>query len=82
MEFKGVLSKGVYKILVGNRVGVGLTRSTINPMQVHYVRMTVSPLLRGPGNIHGSILDGKATAQTPTVLAVSGVRITTLPLRT
>ncbi len=44
----------------------------------------MSPLWRGPGNIHGFILDGKsyrqgqATSQTPTVTAVSGVRITTL----
>ncbi len=50
--------------------------------------MVVSPLWRGTGNIHGFILDGKAyrqgkaTAQTPTVPAVSGVRITTLLLHT
>ncbi len=50
--------------------------------------MVVSPLWRAPDNIHGFILDGKsyrqglATAQTPTVTAVSGVRITTLLLRT
>ncbi len=50
--------------------------------------MLVSPLWRGPGNMHGFVLDGKsyrqgkATAQTPTVTAVSGVKITTLLLRT
>ncbi len=50
--------------------------------------MVVSPLCRGPGNIHGFILDGKscrqeqATTQTPTVTTVSGVRVTTLLLRT
>ncbi len=50
--------------------------------------MVVSPLWRGPGNIHGFVLDGKsyrqglASAQTPTVTAVSGVRITTLILST
>ncbi len=50
--------------------------------------MVVSPLWRGPGNIHGFVLDGKSyrqeqvTAQTPTVTAVSGVRITALLLRT
>ncbi len=43
---------------------------------------------RGPGNIHGFILDGNsyrqglATAQTPGMSAVSGVRKTTLLLRT
>ncbi len=41
-----------------------------------------------PGSIHGFVLDGKsyrqgeATAQTPTVPAVSGVRITTCNLIT
>ncbi len=30
IECKGVLSTGVDRMLVGNRVGVGLTRSTIN----------------------------------------------------
>ncbi len=46
--------------------------------------MVVSPLVRGPGNIHGFDLDGKsygkvkATAQTPTVTTVSAVRITML----
>ncbi len=50
--------------------------------------MVVSPLWRGPGNIHGFILEGKsyrqeqATAQTLTVTAVFGVRITALLLRT
>ncbi len=50
--------------------------------------MVVSPLWRGPGTVPDFILDGKsyrqgyATAQTPTVTAVSGVRITTLLLRT
>ncbi len=46
----------------------------------------MSTLWRGPGNIHGFILNGYptklATAQTPTVTAVSGVRIPTLILRT
>ncbi len=48
----------------------------------------MSPLWCRPGNILGFILDGKsyrqgeATAQTPTVPTVSGVRITTLSLRT
>ncbi len=60
--------------MVGNRVGVGL--------------VVVSPLWRGPGNVHDFILDGKsyrqgyATAQTPTVPAASGLRIITLILRT
>ncbi len=30
IECKGVLSTGVDRMLVGNRVGVGLTRSTIS----------------------------------------------------
>ncbi len=30
IEYKGVLSTGVDRMLVGNRVGVGLTQSTIN----------------------------------------------------
>ncbi len=56
--------------MVGNRVGVGL--------------VVVSPLWLGPGNVHDFILDGKsyrqgkATAQAPTVPAVSGVRIAAL----
>ncbi len=43
--------------------------------------VVVSPLWRGPGSIHGFILDGKsyrqgwATAQTPTVPAEFGVDI-------
>ncbi len=50
--------------------------------------MVVSPLWCGPGNIHGFVLNGKpyrqgqAAAQTPTMTAVSSVRITTLFLRT
>ncbi len=50
--------------------------------------MVGGPLWRGPGNIHGFVLDGKynrqgkAIAQTPTVTTVSGVRITALLLRT
>ncbi len=49
--------------------------------------MVVSPLWRGPGNIHGFILGGKsyrqgqATAQRTIEPAVSGVRITKLLLR-
>ncbi len=44
----------------------------------------MSPLWCGQGNMHGFIMDGKpyqqgyAIAQTPTVPAVSGVRIMTL----
>ncbi len=50
---------------VGNRVGVGLNRSTSSN-----VHMVVIPLLRALGNIHGFIVDGNfywqgwATAQT------------------
>ncbi len=50
--------------------------------------MEVSPLWRGPGDIHGFVLDGQsyrpewATAQTLTEPAISGVRITTLILCT
>ncbi len=56
--------------------------------QVNNVRMVVNPLWRGPGNIHGFVLDGKSypqrqsTAQAPTVTTVSGVRVTILLLRT
>ncbi len=32
IERKGVLSIGVLRLLVGNRVGVGLTRSAIRPL--------------------------------------------------
>ncbi len=32
IECKGVLSIGVYRLLVGNRVSVGLTRSTTRPL--------------------------------------------------
>ncbi len=54
----------------------------------HSVRMVVSPLWRGPSNIHGFILDGKSyqqgktTDQTQNVPAFSGVRKTTLLLCT
>ncbi len=46
-------------MLIRNRVGVGLTRSTMNPMlqlreHVNNVRMVVSPLRHGMG----FILDG------------------------
>ncbi len=49
--------------------------------------MTVSPLWRGPGNIHGYILDGKpylqekTTTQTSAMTVISDVKITTLILR-
>ncbi len=49
--------------------------------------MEVNPLWRGPGNIHGFILDGKsyrlgwATAKTTTVPTVSRMRIITSVLR-
>ncbi len=59
-----------------------------NQQQHPIVRMVgVSPLLWGPGNIHGFVLGGKsyrpelAIAQTLTVAAVSGVRKTTLMYR-
>ncbi len=63
MECK-VFSNGL-----GNQVGVGLTRSTINPCsllisqvreQVNNVRMAVSPLWCRPGNTHAFTLDGKS----------------------
>ncbi len=71
-----------------NQIGLGLTRSTVRPLlpfyfqllkQVNNVRMVVSSLWRGPGNIRDFILDGKSyrrggvTAQTLTVPAVSRV---------
>ncbi len=68
IECNGVLPIGVYMLLVGNRVGVGLTRCTIRPLlpsyaqlreQVNNVCMVVNPLWRGPGNIHGFVLGGK-----------------------
>ncbi len=50
--------------------------------------VVVSPLWRGPSNIHGFVLDEKSyrqgwatAAQTPFVPASSGVRIKTLVLR-
>ncbi len=59
IDCKGVMSTGVDRMLVGNRVGVGLTRSTINsfaPIQISHhgsekktVLMVVSPLWRGLG---------------------------------
>ncbi len=74
-------------MLFGNRVGVGLAPcSLLNPQfreQVNNVRMVVSPLWRGPGNIHGFVLDGKSyrqgrsTPQAPIEPAVADVRITT-----
>ncbi len=50
--------------------------------------MVVSPVWRGPGITYGfdpygkPYRQGETTAQTPTETAVSGVRITTLLLRT
>ncbi len=32
MEYKGELSTGVWRMLVNNQVGVGLTWSTVNPL--------------------------------------------------
>ncbi len=49
---------GTSGLLVGNRVGEGLTWST-----TRFLSMVVSPLWRGPGNIHGFILDGKSHRQ-------------------
>ncbi len=58
IECKGVLSTGVDRMLVGNWVGLGLTRSTINsfaPVNISQhgnrknVLMVVSPLWRGLG---------------------------------
>ncbi len=59
-------------MLVGNRIGGGLTQSTMNPMlpslipvkgQVNNVRKVVSPLWRGLGNTHGFALDGQSSRQ-------------------
>ncbi len=36
IEGKGVLSIGVLRVVVGNRVGVGINRSTINPLPPSY----------------------------------------------
>ncbi len=79
------IAHGWHTLELGNQVGVGTCSLFYSHLreQVNNVRMVVSPLWRGPGNVHGFVLDGKsyrqgeATAQTPTVTAVSGVRITT-----
>ncbi len=70
-------------------VGVGLTQSTICPMQqVNNAYMVMSPLWHELGNIHGFVPDGKsyrqgwATAQTPNGPAISSVRVTTPALCT
>ncbi len=67
-------------MFIGNRVGAGHTRSTINPFplpdsqfreQVNSVHLVVSPLLRGLGSMNGFVLSEKscgqeqATSQTP-----------------
>ncbi len=55
--------------MLGSREGVGLTQSTprsLFPVKeggeggVNRVRMVVSPLWRGPGDIHGFVLDEKS----------------------
>ncbi len=92
IECKGLLSIGISRTLVRNRVGVGITGGTINSMlphnsqlmeQANNARMVVGPLWPGPDNIHGFALEGKsyrqgwATNHIPTAFAVSGVRMTT-----
>ncbi len=79
------LSKESIKMLVGNRVSVGLSRTIITTCSllnshlrqwVNYIRMAVSPLRRGLINIYGFVLGGKSylqgwdTAHTPTELCV------------
>ncbi len=46
-------------------VSLGLTQSNASsllpslvPVQVNYVRIVVSPMWHGPGNVHGFVLDG------------------------
>ncbi len=84
-------------MLVGNRGGMGLTRSTINPMPPFLFpakgaskkrqRGSELPVAR-MGNIHGFVLGGKsnrqgwATAQTPNEPTVSDLRVTTTALCT
>ncbi len=51
-------------VLVLVVVTVGKATFGLNPIQlkeqVNNARMVVSPLWRGPGNIHGFVLDGKS----------------------
>ncbi len=61
IERKGVLPIGVKSLLAENRVGVGLTRSTVR--QLNNARMVVRSLWRESGNIHIFILDGKSYRQ-------------------
>ncbi len=61
IECKGVLSIGLQRLFVKNRVYVGLTLYSLLREQANNVRMVVSTLWHGPGNIHGFILDGKSS---------------------
>ncbi len=91
IECKGVLSTGVDRILVGNRVGVGLSRSTINsfaPIQIsHHGSEKNCPHGSEPpvaGTGHPGFYPGwqilptrPATFLKPSKSSVSGMRITT-----
>ncbi len=91
IECKGVLSTGVDRMLVGNRVGVGLTRSTINsfaPIQISHHESEKNcphgnePPVAGTGHPgfypRWRILPTRpATSLKPSKSAVSGMRITT-----
>ncbi len=88
IECKGVLSNGVERMLVGNRVDVGLTGSTTNPMPPSLFPVKGANRYRPHGSEPPVAWIGQhpwfrpgwkilPTAQTPTVPAVSGVRVTT-----
>ncbi len=91
IERKGVLSTGVDRMLVGNRVGVGLTRSTINSFAPIHISHHGSekncphgsePPVAGTG--HPGFYPGwrilptrPATSLQPSKSALSGMRIKT-----
>ncbi len=70
----------VYRRLVGNKLGAGITRGSVN--NLHPLHMVVSPLWHGPANVYGFVLNGRATEQAPTETAVLDMRVTTCSLFT
>ncbi len=67
IECKSVLSTGVDRMLVGNRVGVGLSRSTISSF-------APEPPVTETGQI---VPIRPATSHKPSKFAVAGMKITT-----
>ncbi len=78
MACMGVLSTGVYRMLVGKRVDLSLTRSTNRLLSMHVMRPhgSESPVA---GTGHSGLLSGWRVKPNhkPNTCAASGVRIIT-----